>query len=52
MPEIYWLAARWGRWGLGQVLAEMDTAGFITTHEAYQAAEMILNGTAHQLYEV
>jgi hypothetical protein len=52
MPEIYWLAARWGRWGLGQVLAEMGTAAFITTSEAYQAAEMILNGTARQLYGV
>ena len=52
MPEIYWLAAKWGRWGLGQVLREMITADFITTQEAPQAAEMILNGTARQLYSV
>jgi predicted TIM-barrel fold metal-dependent hydrolase len=52
MPEIYWLAARWGRWGLGQILAEMVAAGFITAHEAYAAAEMVLNNTAHQLYGV
>ena len=52
MPEIYWLAARWGRWGLGQVLTELAAADFITVPEAYQAAEMILNGTARQLYRL
>jgi predicted TIM-barrel fold metal-dependent hydrolase len=52
MPEIYWLAAKWGRWGLAQVLTEMETADFITNNEAYQAAEMILKGTARQLYNV
>jgi hypothetical protein len=52
MPEIYWLAAKWGRWGLTQVLTEMETAGFINSHEDFQAAEMILNGTARQLYNV
>lgn len=52
MPEIYWLASKWGRWGLGQVLQEMITADFITAQEASPAAEMILNGTARQLYRL
>jgi predicted TIM-barrel fold metal-dependent hydrolase len=52
MPEIYWLAAKWGRWGLAQVLAEMITADFITHDEAEEAATMIFNGTARQLYDL
>lgn len=50
MPEIYWLAARWGRWGLGRVLDEFIAEGFLTADEAWAAAEAILNKNARRLY--
>jgi hypothetical protein len=50
MPEIYWLAARWGRWGLGQVLDEMVAADFLTHDEAMVAAADILYHNAARLY--
>jgi hypothetical protein len=52
MPEIFWLAARWGRWGLGRVLAEFVSEGFLTEREAWAGAEKILNGNAYKLYEL
>jgi predicted TIM-barrel fold metal-dependent hydrolase len=50
MPEIFWLAARWGRWGLGQVLQRFVEEGFLTVEEAWQAAEAILGENARSLY--
>lgn len=50
MAEIYWIAVRWGRWGLGRVLDELVTDGFLTGDEAWQAAEAILSGNARHLY--
>jgi hypothetical protein len=50
MPEIFWLAARWGRWGLGKILDEFIAEGFLGADEAYQVAEAILGGNAQQLY--
>jgi uncharacterized protein len=50
MPEIYWLAARWGRWGLGRVLEEFIADGFLSADEAWSAAEAILGGNAQALY--
>lgn len=50
MPEIYWLAARWGRWGLGKALQEMVSESFLTTVEARQAAVQILGENARTLY--
>ncbi|MCI0397331.1 MAG: amidohydrolase family protein, partial [Chloroflexi bacterium] len=35
MPEIFWLAARWGRWGLGQVLERFVEEGFLSEAEAW-----------------
>ena len=52
MPEIFWLAARWGRWGLGQVLDELIENGFLSGHEAHAAAANILGETARGLYGV
>ena len=52
MPEIFWLAARWGRWGLGQVLDEFVAEGFLTAGEAWQTAEAILAENARTLYSV
>ena len=52
LPDIYWLAARWGRWGLAQVLDELMEMGAFTQDEAFEAADQILHGNAERLYEV
>ena len=52
IPEIYWLAARWGRWGLSVVLEELCTVGALTAGEAEEAAVRILHGNSEELYEV
>ena len=52
MPEIYWVAARWGRWGLGKALEEFITNGFLTEAEAMQAAADILSENAKRVYSV
>jgi predicted TIM-barrel fold metal-dependent hydrolase len=50
MPEIYWLAARWGRWGLGRALDSLVSDGFLDEEEAWAAAEAILAENARRLY--
>ena len=52
IPDIYWLAARWGRRGLAQVLEELITLGALTRDEALAAAHQILHGNAARLYAV
>ncbi len=52
MPEIYWVAARWGRWGLATALEEFIAAGFMTEAEAYAAAADILGENARRVYGV
>lgn len=51
MPEIYWLAARWGRWGIGVVLQELVEGSLLNEEEAYEAARLLLGGNALALYE-
>lgn len=50
MPEIFWLAARWGRWALGKVLGELVDEGLLSHDEARSAAASILSANARQLY--
>jgi hypothetical protein len=52
MPEIFWLAARWGRWGLGRVLDEFIAEDFLSPAEAWAAAEAILGENAQRLYHL
>jgi predicted TIM-barrel fold metal-dependent hydrolase len=52
MPEIFWLAARWGRWGLGRVLDEFIADDFLNANEAWAAAEAILGKNAYSLYRL
>jgi uncharacterized protein len=52
IPEIYWLAARWGRWGLSQILNELVTIGAFSENETSEAAHQILHGNAERLYGV
>ena len=47
-----WLAARWGRWGLGLVLDELIALGAFTPDEARAAAEQILHGNAARVYGI
>jgi hypothetical protein len=50
VPDIFWIAARWGRWGLGVVLAEMIGLGALGADEALDVARAILGGNAARLY--
>jgi predicted TIM-barrel fold metal-dependent hydrolase len=52
LPDIYWLAARWGRWGFAKILDELIEIGAFTQAEALEAAHQILHGNAEKLYEV
>jgi hypothetical protein len=52
IPELFWLAARWGRWGLGVVLDELIALGALTADEAMATARQILGGNAARLYGV
>ena len=50
IPDIFWIAARWGRWGLGVVLHEMIGLGALAGGEALDVARQILGGNAARLY--
>jgi len=50
VPDIFWIAARWGRWGLGTVLGEMVGLGALAGDEARDIARHILGGNAARLY--
>ncbi len=52
LPDIFWLAARWGRWGLAQVLDELIALGAFTQDEALEAAHRILHANAERLYQI
>lgn len=49
-PELFWLAARWGRRVIGQVLTQTAQTGDLSRLEAEWAAERILNLNAERLY--
>ena len=49
-PETFWLAARWGRRVLGQVLEAAAADGDLSVHEAEWAARRILFDNAAELY--
>ncbi len=52
LPDIFWLAARWGRWGLSTVLDECLSLGALTEAEAIEAAEHIFYKNSAKLYQV
>ena len=52
IPDIYWLAARWGRWGLARALEGARACGALTEPEALESAQAILGGNATRLYGV
>jgi uncharacterized protein len=49
-PELFWLAARWGRRVLGDVMDRTVSDGDLTSDEAEDAAARILCGNATALY--
>jgi len=50
IPEHLWLGALQGRRTLGAALGELVEANMLSTSEALDAAESILNGVARVLY--
>ena len=52
IPELFWLAARWGRRALGVVLDELMGLGALAPTEAMGVARHILGGNAANLYGV
>lgn len=50
IPEIFWLANRWGRSALERVLAEIVDGGALTEAQARRAGEQILNLNARRVY--
>jgi hypothetical protein len=50
IPELFWLAARWGRRALGTVLDELVGLGALSSAEALTVAQQILGGNATALY--
>jgi predicted TIM-barrel fold metal-dependent hydrolase len=52
IPEIFWIAARWGRWGIGAVLEKWLAAGIISTDEVDQISNQILHGNAEAVYGI
>lgn len=50
IPEIFWLANRWGRSALERVLDEIVQVGALTEAQAQKAGEQILNGNARRVY--
>jgi predicted TIM-barrel fold metal-dependent hydrolase len=52
IPEIYWIAARWGRWGIGMVLDEWQKQGILSANEADEIAQQMLHKNAESIYGI
>ena len=50
IPELFWLAARWGRRGLGTLLDELVALGALDGGEALVMAQRVLGGNAAGIY--
>ena len=50
IPELYWLAARWGRRGLGTVLDELMALGALDAAQALEVGRRVLGGNAARIY--
>jgi len=50
IPELFWLAARWGRRGLGTVLDELVNLDALDAGEALTVARRILGSNAAAIY--
>lgn len=52
LPELYWLAARWGKRFLSQALAVYVTEGVLSEEEALEGARMILYKNNRAVYNI
>jgi len=52
LPELYWLAAKWGRRFLAEAMAVYVEAGILTEGEAIDGARMILHENNRRLYRI
>jgi hypothetical protein len=52
IPELFWLAARWGRRGLATVLDELITVGALDAGDALAVGRRVLGGNAARIYEL
>ncbi|MBC7813530.1 MAG: amidohydrolase family protein, partial [Burkholderiales bacterium] len=52
IPEIFWLANRWGRAAIERVLGEIVDAGALTPAQARRAGEQILSGNSRAVYQL
>jgi predicted TIM-barrel fold metal-dependent hydrolase len=52
LPELYWLAAKWGRRYLSQALAVYVTEGLLSRDEALSAARRILHENNRRVYNL
>ena len=50
IPELFWLAARWGRRGLATVLDELSAHGALDADEALAVGRRVLGGNAAGVY--
>jgi predicted TIM-barrel fold metal-dependent hydrolase len=50
IPELFWLAARWGRRGLGTVLDELTALGALESGEALEVGRRVLGANAAGIY--
>jgi uncharacterized protein len=50
IPELFWLAARWGRRGLGTVLDELIALGALDGGEALEVGRRVLGANAAGIY--
>ena len=50
IPELFWLAARWGRRGLGTVLDELVALGAVDSGAALAVARKVLGENAAAIY--
>lgn len=51
-PELYWLAARWGKRYLAQALAVYVQGGVLDEAEALEAARMILHLNNRRMFNL
>jgi len=52
LPELYWLAVRWGKRFLSQALGVYVDEGMLTPTEAIDAARMVLHGNNRRVYNL
>jgi predicted TIM-barrel fold metal-dependent hydrolase len=50
IPELFWLAARWGRRGLATVLEELTALGALDASEALAVGRRVLGANAAGVY--